>query len=200
MMVGDEVSFRRSQRRRPCFSRGMKLSLLLAALLAYGFIPVTFAAGSANGHHAPAADISRIDILILGIPLSPLHSVIAIGQELCLRGHNVTVGSMGNEGLQKVNKYTPKCKVNYVDLGPWPLTRECIDQAMINEIGATNSSVGQIKAAKVHIMSKVWNSLQEPLDALLKHGTWRPDFALVSIPLSGIPAVLKKHGVDFAIK
>ena len=142
-----------------------------------------------------------MDFLVLSIPLSPLHSVAAIAQELCLRGHNVTVGSLGAEGLKKVGKYSPKCKVNYVDLGPMPLTKEQMDDVMANRVGATNSSVGQMKAAATHLFSKFWGSLDIPLEAMLADGTIaKPDFALISPPIGNTARLLNDHGVDYAVK
>ena len=40
----------------------------------------------------------KFDFLVVGVPLSPLHNCISIGQELCLRGHNVTVLSFAGTG------------------------------------------------------------------------------------------------------
>ena len=74
----------------------------------------------ANDSHRHSAE-APLEILVIGIPFSPLHGLISIGQELCLRGHNVTVASFGIQGRDKVEKYSPACPLRYVELGPLPI-------------------------------------------------------------------------------
>jgi len=183
-------------------SRAVLLAVLLVSLACSAQPALGDSSGAGDQIDAPSsADSSRrrLNFLVLGIPLSPLHNVVAIGQELCLRGHNVTVGSLGTEGLKKVGKYSPKCKVNYVNLGPMPLTKEEMDDIMTSKVGSTNSSIGQMKAAATHVFSKFWGSMDESLEVLLAGGTIKPDFALISMPLGSLGHLLNEYGVDYAV-
>eukprot|EP00951_Prasinocladus_malaysianus_P041492 scaffold490411_cov34-Prasinocladus_malaysianus.AAC.1 len=144
---------------------------------------------------------ATLQILIVGLPLSPLHSVAAIGQELCLRGHNVTVASVGEDGLKKTRKYTPKCNVNYVSLGPAPLTKEEVGQAVLSSLGSTNNTFVQMRRAAKAVFQKFFGIMDDPLDELLQSGgISRPDYALLSMPIGSLKTVMIKHRIEYAIK
>ncbi|CAE7364144.1 Ugt1a1 [Symbiodinium pilosum] len=84
----------------------------------------------------------KYHFLVVGVPLSPLHNCVSIAQELCLRGHNVTVMSFADRGRQKVAKYSPKCKLNYISLGELPVSDDK-EEALVREMLTTNSTMHQ---------------------------------------------------------
>jgi hypothetical protein len=129
-----------------------------------------------------------------------MHSVVAIGQEMCLRGHNVTVVSLGEEGAKKARKYSPKCALNYISAGPMPLTKDEINQLMVTKIASTNSTFLQMKYAATELFPIVGGKLVDPVRALLQSGAVNPDYALLSLPAGQLAPILSAHGVEFAIK
>lgn len=141
----------------------------------------------------------QLQFLAVSLPLSPLHSIVAIGQELCLRGHNVTVASVGEEGAKKTSKYAPICKLNYLSLGPSPLSKSEISRKIADSIMTTNSTFKQLKTA-LGLFSAFQSAMEGPMDEALRRGLVKPDFALISLPVGGMARILEKHGVDFAVK
>lgn len=148
---------------------------------------------------AEKAQKKTFEFAVVGVPLSPLHSVVVIGQELCLRGHNVTVVSFDERGKKKTEKYSPVCKLNYVSLGPMPLSEEAEQATMARLAKFTNSSVTFMKEAAKNIFSVWFDALKEPFGRIMADGVIKPDFALVSLPFGVVGEVLEQHGVDFAI-
>lgn len=135
---------------------------------------------------------------MVGIPLSPLHNVVAIGQELCLRGHSVTVLSFGERGRLKTRKYSPKCMLGYISLGELPVSEEAEQDTML-KISGTNSTLEFFKIATKGLFAPYFSAMKAPIAKVLASGAVRPDYALVSFPFGAAGEALKEHGVDFAI-
>ncbi|CAE8742266.1 unnamed protein product [Polarella glacialis] len=135
---------------------------------------------------------------MVSFPLSPLHGVVEIGQELCLRGHNVTVLSFGERGRSKTKKYSPKCPLNYVSMGPLPVS-DAAEQEILAEMALTNSTLKQIRSAAGGLFSAYISSVRKPLTQIMASGIVKPHFALVSVPMGIVGEVLLDHGVDFAV-
>ena len=153
----------------------------------------------ADSNQPKDAGRNKLELLVVGIPLSMLHNPAAVAQEMCLRGHNVTVASLGEEGEKKTRKYTNRCPVTYISLAPSPLSKKDIEKFYVEQMSVTNNTIVQFSRAQRHL-SPFFGIMEEPLEKLLSDGVINPDYALISAPLGGIPAVLDRHGVDFAIK
>jgi UDP:flavonoid glycosyltransferase YjiC (YdhE family) len=164
---------------------------------AWAFLLCAQAEHSEN--ESPRLPHTRLEILAVALPMSPLHSVVAIGQELCLRGHNVTVASFSDDGLRKVRKYSPACKLSYVSLGTAPLSKAEMDAFAEHEVSRTNSSLAQISVFARRVLAAFVPRMHEPIDRLITQGALSPDFALLSLPVGGLAGVLDKHGVEFAV-
>jgi len=167
--------------------------LLCACALQVASEPTATSSGAGDG------DWKRLELLFVALPLSHMHSPAAVAQEMCLRGHNVTLASLGEEGEKKARKYTPLCPVNYVSLGPSPHSNKDIERFYVEKMSVTNNTLTQLSHAKA-LFSEFNGIMEGPLDKLLSDRVISPDYAVISIPLGAIPAVLNKHGVDFAIK
>eukprot|EP00931_Biecheleriopsis_adriatica_P101226 TRINITY_DN76405_c0_g1_i1.p1 TRINITY_DN76405_c0_g1~~TRINITY_DN76405_c0_g1_i1.p1 ORF type:complete len:531 (+),score=66.08 TRINITY_DN76405_c0_g1_i1:61-1593(+) len=137
------------------------------------------------------------EFLLVAVPMSPIHGVIAIGQELCLRGHNVTVLSFGERGESKVKKYSPTCKLRYISLGPLPVSDDDESQAM-SMMGSTNSTWEQLGIV-TKLLGPYSTSLKEPVAAILESGSVRPDFALLGFPFGAVASVLDTYSIDYAV-
>mmetsp|Transcript_12376 Transcript_12376/g.34763 ORF Transcript_12376/g.34763 Transcript_12376/m.34763 type:complete len:525 (-) Transcript_12376:143-1717(-) len=166
--------------------------LLCACALQVASEPTATSSGAGDG------DWKRLELLFVALPLSHMHSPAAVAQEMCLRGHNVTLASLGEEGEKKARKYTPLCPVNYVSLGPSPHSNKDIERFYVEKMSVTNNTLTQLSHAKA-LFSEFNGIMEGPLDKLLSDRVISPDYAVISIPLGAIPAVLNKHGVDFAI-
>lgn len=137
--------------------------------------------------------------IVIGIPLSPLHSIVAIGQELCLRGHNVTVLSFGDRGLLKTRKFSPSCPLNYISLGDLPVNDETEQQTMSELAKTNNDTVAFLKMASKQLFQPYFASLHGPIASILATGQVKPDFALVSFPFGRVAEVLIEYNIDYAV-
>ncbi|CAE7206541.1 Ugt1a1 [Symbiodinium natans] len=111
----------------------------------------------------------KFHFLIVGVPLSPLHNCISIGQELCLRGHNVTVMSFADRGRQKVAKYAPKCKLNYLSLGELPVSDDK-EEELVRQMLTSNSTLLQMSFMMQNFMTPYFDQLQVGVSKALKSG------------------------------
>ncbi|CAJ1332887.1 unnamed protein product [Effrenium voratum] len=135
--------------------------------------------------------------LIVGVPLSPLHSCVSIGQELCLRGHKVTVLSFAERGRQKVEKYSKACKLNYVSLGPLPVDDEHED-ALVKKGMSSNSTLHQIENVAKNLLGPYSDALALGVEKYLETAEM-PTFGLVSMPFGRVGRLLEQRGLDFAV-
>ena len=135
--------------------------------------------------------------LIVGVPLSPLHGGISIGQELCLRGHKVTVLSFADRGRQKVEKYSKACKLNYVSLGPLPVDEE-LEEALLKEGMSSNSTLHHFEHIVKQVLMPSNDALALGVEKYLENAE-RPTFGLVSMPFGLVGRLLEQRGVDFAV-
>ena len=140
----------------------------------------------------------KFDFLIVGVPLSPLHNCVSIGQELCLRGHNVTVLSFAERGRQKVAKYAPKCKLNYISLGELPVSDDKEDE-LVRHMLTSNSTLLQISFMAQNLLTPYFDQLREGVSRVLKSGQVRPSFALLGLPFGGAGRELEALGIEFAV-
>ena len=140
----------------------------------------------------------KFDFLIVGVPLSPLHNCVSIGQELCLRGHNVTVLSFAERGRQKVAKYAPKCKLNYISLGELPVSDDKEDE-LVRHMLTSNSTLLQISFMAQNLLTPYFDQLREGVSRVLKSGQVRPSFALLGLPFGGAGRELEAIGIEFAV-
>jgi len=136
--------------------------------------------------------------LIVGLPLSPLHNVISIGQELCLRGHNVTVVSFADRGQQKVKKYSPRCELNYISLGELPVSDDKEDE-IVREMMTSNSTLLQMNFMMQNFMTPYFDQLEAGVARLLDEGALRPSFGLLGMPFGRVGRALQRHEIDFAV-
>jgi len=143
--------------------------------------------------------IKPLNIIIVSVPFSPMHSPVSIGQELCLRGHNVTVASFGVEGETKAKKYSSHCALRYISLGTNPLSSQEASETCMKHITTTNNTLIQANRAVKHVFSKFYGKLDGPFEKILFDKLISPDFAIITLPLGNIPHILRKHGIDFAI-
>eukprot|EP00405_Crypthecodinium_cohnii_P020858 CAMPEP_0206464100 /NCGR_PEP_ID=MMETSP0324_2-20121206/27011_1 /ASSEMBLY_ACC=CAM_ASM_000836 /TAXON_ID=2866 /ORGANISM="Crypthecodinium cohnii, Strain Seligo" /LENGTH=483 /DNA_ID=CAMNT_0053936659 /DNA_START=112 /DNA_END=1560 /DNA_ORIENTATION=+ len=141
----------------------------------------------------------KFHFALIGVPLSPLHSLVAVGQELCERGHNVTVVSFGERGEKKTKKYSPVCRLNYYSLGPPPMTEEEEAQTMSKLSHLTNNTMRYMKEAVGVLFSQWFDALASGAEAAFGSGALKPDFALVSVPFGAVGHVLQRHGIDYAV-
>lgn len=142
--------------------------------------------------------MQKFQFLIAGIPLSPLHNSISIGQELCLRGHNVTVFSFADRGRKKVEKYSSRCKLGYVNLGPLPVSEEKEEQVVLTGM-ATNSTRKQITHVMNNLMLPYNDALANAMEAYFKGSPAKFDYALLGLPFGRTGQLLRQHGIDFAV-
>ncbi|CAE7467441.1 UGT2B20 [Symbiodinium natans] len=140
----------------------------------------------------------KFHFLIVGVPLSPLHNCISIGQELCLRGHNVTVMSFADRGRQKVAKYAPKCKLNYLSLGELPVSDDK-EEELVRQMLTSNSTLLQMSFMMQNLMTPYFDQLQVGVSKALKSGLVRPSFGLLGLPFGGVGRELQVLGIDFAV-
>ena len=140
----------------------------------------------------------KFDFLIVGVPLSPLHNCVSIGQELCLRGHNVTVLSFAERGRQKVAKYAPKCKLNYISLGELPVSDDKEDE-LVRHMLTSNSTLLQISFMAQNLLTPYFDQLREGVSRVLKSGQVRSSFALLGLPFGGAGRELEALGIEFAV-
>mmetsp|Transcript_34611 Transcript_34611/g.89866 ORF Transcript_34611/g.89866 Transcript_34611/m.89866 type:complete len:531 (-) Transcript_34611:464-2056(-) len=140
-----------------------------------------------------------LNLLVVSLPMSPMHSVVAIAQEMCLRGHNVTVVSLGEEGRAKVKKYSPGCALRYIAAAPMPLNKTEMAAVLGGRIAKTNSTFGQMSIASRELFAPLGGALQEGVARLLDEGVVTPDYALVSLPVGSIAPKLAELGVEFAV-
>eukprot|EP00435_Cladocopium_sp_Y103_P046476 s1408_g13.t1 len=142
--------------------------------------------------------MQKFQFLIAGIPLSPLHNSISIGQELCLRGHNVTVFSFADRGRKKVEKYSSRCKLGYVNLGPLPVSEEKEEQVVLTGM-ATNSTRKQVTHVMNNLMLPYNDALANAMEAYFKASPQKFDYALLGLPFGRTGILLRQHGIDFAV-
>ena len=142
--------------------------------------------------------MQKFHFLIAGIPLSPLHNSISIGQELCLRGHNVTVFSFADRGRKKVEKYSSRCKLGYVDLGPLPVSEEQEEHVMLTGM-STNSTRKQVSYTMKNIMLPYNEALTDAMEAYFNASPAKFDYALLGMPFGQTGLILRKHQIDFAV-
>jgi len=183
--------------------RVARLALVLALLLALvvfsdRVLGDKFPASPQQGFEERPED-KKLEILAVAIPLSPLHSVAAISQELCLRGHNVTVASLGEEGIRKTRKYTPRCNVNYLSLGAAPMTGDQISETVDTALHSKDTSVVQKLGTFASVASGFLAALHPAVRRALEEGLVKPDFALLSIGSGQVAALLQEHGIDYAV-
>ncbi|CAE7228057.1 UGT2B4 [Symbiodinium pilosum] len=145
-----------------------------------------------------AISARKYHFLVVGVPLSPLHNCVSIAQELCLRGHNVTVMSFADRGRQKVAKYSPKCKLNYISLGELPVSDDK-EEALVREMLTTNSTIHQISFMMKNVMTPYFEQLPSGVSKALEAGEVQPDFALLGLPFGLVGRELQKRGIDFAV-
>lgn len=141
--------------------------------------------------------MEKFHFMIVGIPLSPLHSIVSIGQELCLRGHNVTVLSFAERGKKKVEKYSSRCKLTYVDLGPLPVSDDQEEQIVLKGM-STNSTRKQLLNVMNNLMVPYNDGLADAMESYLKFAQ-KPSFALLSMPFGRVGLLLQKYNIDFAV-
>jgi len=136
--------------------------------------------------------------LIAGIPLSPLHNSISIGQELCLRGHNVTVFSFADRGRKKVEKYSARCKLSYVDLGPLPVSEEKEEEVVLSGM-STNSTRKQLANVMNNLMVPYNDALANAMEAYFAGSPAKFDYALLGLPFGRTGLLLRQRNIDFAV-
>jgi len=143
-------------------------------------------------------EVTKFHFMIAGIPLSPLHNAISIGQEICLRGHNVTVFSFSDRGRKKVEKYSARCKLNYVDLGPLPVSEEKEEQVVLEGM-STNSTRKQLTNVMNNLMLPYNDGLAAAVEAYFKSSNPKFDYALLTLPFGRIGQMLRERKIDFAV-
>lgn len=153
---------------------------------------------SLSGSTSAGPMAEKFDFLIVGVPLSPIHNCISIGQELCLRGHNVTVISFADRGRQKVAKYASSCKLNYISLGELPVSDDK-EEELAQQMLSSNNTLRQTPFMVKNMMKPYWDPLKDGVAKVLKSGQVKPSFALLALPFGAVGRELQAYGIDFAV-